>query len=309
MGVCTLSRPISYSEQSFYDYMNIQPSAVKGMNNTTTQHYKRILYNDLYGVFDFTLPDDWKLNWFRFWLFHFGSIAVIYTKTYGWIINPYTITELNYQYNPRRILVANAYLDKEYDGVIGLNAGIIHIFDDYFGMDGIISRFAERMADVEGSINVNIMNSRLSYLFYADNKKQADEIKELYGLVSEGNPLVTYKKQTGDDESYFKPFFNNVKQNYIASDLNDLQNAIRNQFLTLIGVPNANTDKKERLITNEVNANDVETKLLVNVMLENMRKSFDKINCISDLNLSVRYRYERSDDNAATDIVRNVSVR
>ena len=89
-----MSEPVFFGEQSMIDYFNMQPSEVKGKANNSTEYYKRMLYTKLYSTLEFSLPGDWDLNFFRFWLFHYGSIAVIYTKEYGWVAQPYSIEEL-----------------------------------------------------------------------------------------------------------------------------------------------------------------------------------------------------------------------
>ena len=47
-----------------------------------------------------------------------------------------------------------------------------------------------------------------------------------------------------------------------GTELFDLQSSILNTYLTLIGVNNANTDKRERLIKDEANANNDEISIL-----------------------------------------------
>ena len=49
-------------------------------------------------------------------------------------------------------------------------------------------------------------------------------------------------------------------------------------FCTEVGIPNANIDKKERLITDEVNANNVETSSRCEMWLEEIRKGLTKAN-------------------------------
>ena len=65
-------------------------------------------------------------------------------------------------------------------------------------------------------------------------------------------------------------------------------------FCTAVGIPNSNIDKKERMITDEVNSNNVETRSLVSVWFDSVNKSFEKINEMFGLNLKIEWR-ERSD--------------
>ena len=59
------------------------------------------------------------------------------------------------------------------------------------------------------------------------------------------------------------------------------------EFLTEIGVNNANTDKRERLTDNEVEANDSEIQLNAGYWLDNIREGFDAANAMFGLNISV----------------------
>ena len=49
-------------------------------------------------------------------------------------------------------------------------------------------------------------------------------------------------------------------------------------FDTDIGIPNSNTDKKERLIVDEVNSNNEETLSKCSLWLDHCKKGCDKIN-------------------------------
>ena len=59
------------------------------------------------------------------------------------------------------------------------------------------------------------------------------------------------------------------------------------EFLTEIGVNNANTDKRERLTDNEVEANDSEIQFNASFWLENIREGIEKENKMFGLNITV----------------------
>ena len=62
-------------------------------------------------------------------------------------------------------------------------------------------------------------------------------------------------------------------------------------FENEIGIPNTGgTEKKERLITDEVNANNVSTYSKAELWLENLRTGCEEANKKFDLNLSVDWR-------------------
>ena len=288
----------SYADQSAMSYWNMQPSQVKGRYNAGTEYHKRYLYNKLFSRFKFTLPAEWDLNFFRFYLFRCGSIAVIYTNEYGWVAQPYGIVKLNLYYNPAEITVFNHFFNTDKKGIIGKNSEIIHLFDDFFGFDDLVTRYAEVLAQIDRTINVNLMNVNVTTYFPARNKKQADEIKEAYALATTGQPFIAINKDAiGDD--VIEPLLGKIKDNYIVDSLLEARRNIINQFLTEVGIANANTDKKERLITDEVNQNNDETKAIISVVYENLKKCFEKVNAISGLGLKVELK-EGGEENAET---------
>lgn len=295
--------PINYFSQACADYFNLQPSAVKGRANSATEYHRRYLYNLIYSVFEFDLPKDWALNYFRFWLFHFGSLAAIYTKEFGWIPSPYGVEKINHQYQPAVINVTNPFLKGSKTGVVGINCEIIRLLDDYYGLDDLVTEYAQKLAQVDKAININLMNCNVSKAFPAKSKKDAEDVKEAYGRATEGEPLILINKDVlnGDDKRLVN-LFGDVKSDYIVGDLLQAKRTIINEFLTKIGIKNANYDKRERLNADEVNQNNDETSSIVSVMLENLQACFEKLNAISGLNCSVKLRFdynvEEVDNNA-----------
>lgn len=290
-----MNKPYNFLDREIQSYFNIQPSQVKGRFNNATEYYKRFLYTKLYSVFEFNLPADWKLNFFRFWLFRYGSIAVIYTNKFGWIAQPYSVLEHDLYYNPKKIQVYNQFIKDAKVGVIGVNAGVVNIMDDFFGLDDLITKYAAKLASCDKAIDVSLMNSNVSIVFEADSKKQAEELKEAYGKATTGEPLIAINKDVMNGKS-LATLIPNVKNNMIANEVLDARRTIVNEFLTEIGINNANVDKRERLNSDEVNANNEETKAIVSVILDNIRKGFETINNISGLDLSVNLRYNASEE-------------
>lgn len=287
MGVFIMNNvPISFSEQMYLNFQSMTPSEVKGQCNTTVEQYKRQLYNYVYSVFNFTLPSHWALNWFRYWLFRAGSIGVVYTHKYGWIDQPYGVEGITIDYQPRKIIVYNSFLPKPAGGIIGENAGIVHILDDYLGFDDVVTRHAEMLAQCDKSININLMNCNLALIFEAETKKEGEAIKEAYEQATTGKPLVVLNKDIMNGKK-LTTMFPNVNQNFIANDICDLKRTIINSFLTYCGISNSPIDKKERSIVDEVNSNNQETEAIVSVIEKNIKKDFDMINKISGLRLNV----------------------
>ena len=69
----------------------------------------------------------------------------------------------------------------------------------------------------------------------------------------------------------------------------------KNQFCTEVGIPNANTDKKERLIRDEVNANSTETQTKAILWLETIHKGMEETNDLFGLDLSVKLHFNEKE--------------
>lgn len=287
--------PIMFDQDMLLNHFNIQPSVVKGRANAGVEFYKRLLYTKIYSTLDFTLPETWKKNYFRFWLFHVGSIGVIYTNEFGWVAQPYSIIQLDLYYNPKIIQVYNQFIKTPKIGAVGVNAGIIKCMDDYWGLDDIVTRYATDLAQCDRSIEVNLMNSNVTAFFKAKNKKDADAIKEAYAEATTGEPFVVVNKEVMDDES-IETLLPNMKNNYLVNDLLQSRRGIINAFLTEIGIRNANYDKRERLNSQEVSENNDETSAIISVIYDNIKKSMEEVNEISGLNLGVKLHYDYTEE-------------
>jgi hypothetical protein len=70
---------------------------------------------------------------------------------------------------------------------------------------------------------------------------------------------------------------------------------------------NANVDKRERLIVDEVNANNYEIKANVQHWLDNIEQGLDRANSLFGLNLSVKLRqFDGGKGAANNDEIENV---
>ena len=90
------------------------------------------------------------------------------------------------------------------------------------------------------------------------------------------------------------------KQSYIISDLIADLRKIEAEFDTRVGIPNANTDKRERLITDEVNANNVETTILSDMWMDSIQDGIKKVRDMFGIEISCKRRYE--DGNIRADV-------
>ena len=74
---------------------------------------------------------------------------------------------------------------------------------------------------------------------------------------------------------------------YLIDKLEDHKHEIWNEALTFLGINNANTDKKERLITSEVESNDDLINYYLNCFYKTRKDACDRINKKYGLNIEI----------------------
>lgn len=171
----------------------------------------------------------------------------------------------------------------------------------------MISYYGDQLALAAQAVGMNLVNSKLAYLFAVKDKASAESMKKAYDQMSQGNPAVVVDKNllTTDGRPTWMMFNQDLRSNYITTQLLNDMRAIQNMFDAEVGIPNANTTKRERLISDEVNANNVETVAKSALWLETLRECCDKVNAMFGLTLQVDWRFphtaEGGDDSDSMD--------
>ena len=280
-----------------YDQINLysasrSPSTVHVKNTALRRYFRKYLLQKAISVFKWTLPDEWDRDYFLYTLYCMGFISILYTDKYGVICQQCSPGGYNLYYRPSYVIVTNPLLRDTLTLNIDSDCVLIKLQPDYSSIMDIVGYYADQLALASEALGVNLVNTKSGTVFGAESKAQAESYKKMYDNLSEGDPAVVIgKKMLNDDgtPNWF-PFTQNIKESYVASDVLSDMRKIEAMFDTEIGIPNANTDKRERLIADEVNANNVETATRCELWLETIRKELEKANNMFNLTLSVDWR-------------------
>ena len=282
-----------------YEFINgynsiVSPSTVHVKNTGLARFLKRYLLQEAMAPFKWTLPENFAENYFKMVLYVWGYIGIIEDPGYGVFPQHGGLGGYTAQYQPAYMLIDNPVLNLHIRPVIDRDVALIRLQPDYMGLFDLVDFYGDLMALSAETAGVNILNSKLSYVFAADNKAAAESMKKLYDNIASGEPAQYVDKNLFDDEGHLKVelFTQNVGQNFIADKLLESLRIIRCMFLTAIGIPNANTDKKERLIVDEVNANNFETQANCAQWLEELQKGCKKAREMFGIEISVDWRDE-----------------
>lgn len=287
----------------YYDYINantspVSPSTMRFIDNGMFQYFKKYLLQKAISVFEWGIPELWAKNYFLYSLYSWGTVAVFDTEKFGTVCQHCGLNGYDLYYQPTYAVISNPVLGG-LNLKIGKECELIKLQPNYSGIMDIIDNYAKNMAMAWQTIDTNLLNSKISYVFTARNKTAAESFKKLYDKIAGGEPAVVVDKNLySDNGKEWDSFAQNVKENYIVSDILEDIRKIELMFDTDVGIPNSNTDKKERMLVDEINSNNTETYCKAALWLDELKACIDKCNARFGTNISVDWR----DYNAGNDV-------
>lgn len=296
----------------FYDHINavngeINPSTVHSQNAFLTRYFKRYLLQRASGVFKFTLPEGWEQNYFVYCLYMLGRVAVIETDKFGIIPQDCGLYGHGVQYQPTHATITNPLLEGLLRPEIGSECAVIRLMPDWGGIMDIVNEYAEALALCSEAESFNLQNSKLAFVYGASGKNMAETFKKLYDEISKGNPAAFVHKDLFNEQGELNvtTFNAELDKNFIALDLLDVRRRLLCMFDSAVGIDsNLAYDKKERINTAEVSANNAETYLNASIWLDEIKKGIEQANDLFGLSLAVDWRVkpargEEAQNNAA----------
>ena len=309
--------PKSYMEKQLELSHGIGSTNVRGQTNLATMYHARYLINKIYSSYDIDLKEkvtQWPLNAFRLNTLIFGKNAAFKVDSKHWIIAPFSISQWDIYRNPYKIKIAyinsNVYSDgdsiktamptewtyKEF--TVGEDAVIFKAFDYFEGYLDLIKNTSNTLANLDKAINTAITNNNVNFLAFAKNQGEANTIKKAYERATRGEPLVVINKELSPEEGNLLNAFASNNPAAMLDKLLAARRGVMNNFLTEIGINNANIDKKERLNSMEVNSNSEEVSANCCVVYDNLKRCFDEFNKLTGIGISIdlHYDYEEKDE-------------
>lgn len=298
-----MNMPIPFSIENLVK-SSVSPSGVQYANNAAFGFYCRYLWQKLVNVFTYDLPEDWAADTVQAALFGNGCCAVVPTAKFGLVAAWATPGGYDINMEPHFVVIANRLLPtltgKQL--VIGRDCAAIHIAPDWCGAVDLIATYATKLALAMQAIDVNLINSKIAYVFAARDQASAKSFKAMMDKINTGEPAVVVDKALFNDDGSpnWQLFTQNLKNTYLVSDLLCDLKKIEDEFDSKVGIPNANTDKRERLITDEVNANNAETAIIAAGWLDHIQTGLKQVKEMYGVDIKIDWRYKQNvayDDN------------
>lgn len=150
-----------------------------------------------------------------------------------------------------------------------------------------VDYYTKKLIDIDETCDVNLLNHTRPYIIKG-TKNTVFSIKNMFRKILNKEPLVVFDKKMGLEEMEIL----NTNVPYILDKLTDYYTTNECRLLTLLGIDNHNVEKKERLLTDEINSNNQFTKCFVEQQLEFRKKACELINAKYGYNITVKNRYE-----------------
>lgn len=136
-----------------------------------------------------------------------------------------------------------------------------------------IELFAQRLTEIERAINVNVKAQKTPILITGSQEQQR-ALQVIYSKYDGNAPVIFGDKSTRPD--MLQIMKTDAPEMYL--NLTMMKNRVWNEALTFLGIDNAYTDKKERMITDEVESNNQQIMSQRMVQLNARKQACDMIN-------------------------------
>lgn len=159
----------------------------------------------------------------------------------------------------------------------------------------IVYSFAKRMGDIQRTLDVRL-NHHKAPIIYTGNHKTVLSIRNIWKKVNENEPYTIVNDSLGDITG-IQTIVDDIP--LIQSELFSYKKDLWNEAMLFLGIDNAKQDKKERMVTGEVEANNEQVDLSRNIMLKSRQDFCKEVNERFGLNISVKFtelRREVADD-------------
>lgn len=230
------------------------------------------------------LPDSVDSRFMELLLYDFGSALFFKDDVLGHLALKFTYSgPLNVYRIPtkRRAFAVTGY-SKECD-----ESNSVIIWNNMLRMNTVnaVRHFARKLYNADRTIDVNVHAQKTPMAVLCDENERLS-FENLYKQYDGFEPVIFGSKNL--DLSKITSI--NTISPYVATDINNLKQSIWSEALEYLGISGSVSEKKERLITSEVEATMGGTTSSKFSRLYMRQEACEKINKMFGLNIEVDYR-------------------
>lgn len=260
------------------------------------EYYSR-LKNIALSVFEWEgLPDSCNARFLENALFEFGQAVFVRDPVMGYLTLRVTPTDTLNVYNEH---LAYAAIGTNYHNVFNADECVL-IRNNYMSKstESTIALFAEKLARIDLTHDINIRAQKTPILIRCEEKTRTT-LEAVYNQYEGDRPVIYGMKSLQD-----KPLeVLTTSAPYLADRIREEKCAVWNEALEFLGInTNPSDKKKERLIVNEVDANNEQIDIQFETMFTARKDACRAINALfPGLNVSVKKRIQTEESNPVED--------
>lgn len=156
----------------------------------------------------------------------------------------------------------------------------------------IVELYTSRLVELDKTIDITILNQRHPFIV-ASSVDQRKSFMEAYRQVQEGQPILWVTNALGEMLSDGANVLDVNVDKELVLTLMLAKSRVWNECMTMLGINNANQDKRERMVVDEVGANDEQVMSTRNVALKSRESACEMINEVFGLDISVEWNVEK----------------
>lgn len=267
------------------DMLQVQLNEEIFLNSWTTIDYLNRLKEYALNMFEWiNLPKTVDARFIELVLFEEGKINFFKDELIGFLalrVNESGKQNVYNEFNKKYI-----YADNGFRRVRNLRNSVT-IYNNYLRTPTYttVNLYAIRLARVTRAIDLNIEAQKTPVLITCPENQKLS-LKNVYEQYK-GNAPVIYT-----DSEFNLDSIKVLKTDapFVVDKLTLYKHDLWNEVMTFLGVNNSNQDKKERLVANEVDANDEQIEQARFNMLDARKDACKKINEMFGLNIDVKFR-------------------
>lgn len=271
------------------------------MNNATYIQYFNRLVELSVSMFEWQgLPETVDPRYLELHLFQNGSMVYFRDEVMGDLcLDCIANGQFDVYGNPISRRAYSSY--NQYQKTLNESDSVI-IWNNYLRQPSVldVKMFAKRLYNLDRIIDVNA-NAQKTPVLVQGTEKQRLTLVNLYKEFDGNAPFIFGDKNL--DLNSLRAISTNAP--YVADKLYQLKTQIWNEALTYLGISNLNIQKKERMITDEVQRNQGGTIASRYSRLEARREAVDKINRMFGTDISVDYREDSQITNNNVNVTGN----
>ena len=257
-------------------------------NNMTFSYYYYKLTLIARALFAWkNLPNNMDDRWIEKYLFTNGKCIFYKDPVMGEMVAGFgQMSSINCYGDPTKVYpVAPNYVYEGDQLINGENCYVIRNNDLMLPTFPTVRMYAFKLTNIDRAIDINI-EAQKSPILVRCTDKQRLSLKNAINQRRDNEPVIYA------DNSFDKDMITTLDLNppLVFPDLQVQKHMVLNEVFTDLGINNANMDKRERMVANEVEANNEQVKASEDVMLKVRQEACKQINRIFGTNISVERR-------------------